>query len=80
MARRVAGDLGAAEIQAVMDELGIDHEAALVVLGLRVGEVFNDGGLASVRPLSDVERRRLGLGRRPEDVLAELGESGNEPT
>ena len=63
-----------------MDELGVDREAALVVLGLRVGEEFNDGGLASVRTLSDGERRRLGLGRRPEDVLAELGELDDEPT
>jgi hypothetical protein len=79
MARRGTVDQREAEIQAVMDELGLDRDAALIVLGLRIGEVFNDGGLASVRPLSEEERRRLGLGRRPEDVLAELGELDDEP-
>lgn len=75
----VATDEREMDVEATMEQLGVDREVALIVLGLRDAEVFNDGGLASVRPLTDEQRRRLRLGRSPEEVLAELGELDEEP-
>lgn len=59
------------EIEAVMAELGIDRLEAMLEIGLRHGQRFGDGDLVPLRPLTEEQQRRLGLGRTLDEVLAE---------
>jgi len=62
------------EVADVMRDQGVDRAVAITIVGLRHGELFGEGDLLCIRPLTPERRRRLGLGRPPEEVLAELGE------
>lgn len=60
------------EIASLVTGLGIEREVAMMILGLvPPPEVFGDGDLVCLHPLTDEQRRRLGLGRDPENVMAE---------
>ena len=59
------------EIERLMTERGVDRVEAILILGNRSGEVFGDGDLICLQPLTDAQRRRLGLGRDFREVLAE---------
>jgi hypothetical protein len=61
-------------IQATMTERNVGRAEAIVILGLRHGDLDGDGDLLSLYPLTAAQRRRLGIGRPPEEVFAELGE------
>jgi hypothetical protein len=57
------------EIQELMAESGIDRFAALAALALLPGEIYGDGGdLYCIRPLTDDERRLLGLDLEPAET------------
>ena len=60
------------EIEAVMRDQGIARDGAEVVVGLRRGELHGD--ILFVHPLTQEQRRRLNIGRDPEEVLAEQRE------
>jgi hypothetical protein len=49
------------EVQDLMADFGIDRFAALAALGLLPGDILGDGDLYRIRPLTDLERRLLGL-------------------
>ena len=60
------------EIANLMAELGIEREVAMMILGLvPPPEVFGDGDLVCLTPLTADQRRGLGLGRDPDEVMAE---------
>lgn len=59
------------EIQRLMAERGIDRVEAILIVGNRSTEVFGHGDLVCLHPLSAEQRRQLGLGRDPEEVMAE---------
>lgn len=67
MARLVIDETVEREIHALKHDLGISRYAALAVLGLLPGDVFGDGDLLRVRPLTDDERVELGLEPEPEE-------------
>lgn len=57
------------EIRKLMAECGIDRFAALAALALLPGEIYGDGGdLYRIRPLTDDERRLLGLDLEPAET------------
>ncbi len=58
------------EIETVMSERGVDRDEAATIVGLRRGELLGDGDILFMRPLTDEQRRRLGLGRSIHDVVA----------
>jgi hypothetical protein len=58
------------EIDTVMREQGVDRIEAQTIVGLRRGEFLSDDILV-LRPLSDKQRRWLGLGRSIHEVVAE---------
>lgn len=62
------------EVEHVMREQGVDRAEAITLVALRHGEILGDGDLLCIQPMTPERRRRLGLGRPPEEVLAELGE------
>jgi hypothetical protein len=70
MDRLVETDDFEREIAETMREQGVDREEAQVIVGLRRGELYGDGDLLSIRPLSLDQKRQLGLGRSIDDVLA----------
>ena len=57
-------------IQELMAEFGTTRYVALAMLGMLPGEVRGDGDLFELRPLTDDERRRFGLGPESEDLPA----------
>src|SRR5687767_15160571 len=59
------------EVRQTMSDHGIDREEAFLIVALRRGEVYGDGDLVSVRPLSPDERRSIGLDLDPEQVIAQ---------
>ena len=59
------------EIERLMTEAGIDRVEAILLLGNRSSEVFGDGDLVCLHPLTDAQRTRLGLGRDFAEVMAE---------
>jgi hypothetical protein len=56
------------QIQELMADFGTTRYVALAMLGMLPGEVHGDGDLFQVRPLTDDERRRLGLGPESDDL------------
>jgi hypothetical protein len=58
------------EIQAVMREHGVDRIEAETIVGMRYGELHGDRDILVLRRLTPEQRRRLGLGRSIDDVLA----------
>jgi hypothetical protein len=70
MDRIVETDEFEPEIAETMREEGVDRDEAQVIVGLRRGELFGDGDLLSIRPLSPDQKRQLGLGRSIDDMLA----------
>jgi hypothetical protein len=59
------------EIQIIMRTQHVDYEEAATIVGLRRGELLGDRDILFMRPLSDEQRRRLGLGRSIHEVVAE---------
>jgi hypothetical protein len=60
------------EIADLMTDFGFEREVAMTVLELvSPPEAFGDGDLVCLHPLTDEQRRRLGLGRDPDEVMAE---------
>ena len=74
------------EIQELMAESGIDRFAALAALALLPVKIYGDGGdLYCIRPLTDDERRLLGLDLEPAETgkteqAAETGDEGGTRT
>ena len=58
------------QIQELVAEFGTTRYVALAMLGLLPGKIRGDGDLFELRPLTDDERRRLGLGPESEDLPA----------
>jgi hypothetical protein len=58
------------EIRELMADFNSTRYVALAILGLLPGDVSGDGDLYELRPLTDDERRRLGLGPESEDLPA----------
>ena len=74
MAETALTEIDEQAILSVMRDLNVNRDEAIAIVGLRRGEIGGDGDLLSLRPLTAAQRRRLGIGRAPEDVLRELGE------
>jgi hypothetical protein len=70
------------EIQAIMRDRSVDREEAATIVGLRRGELHGDGDLLFMRPLTDEQRHRLGLGRSIHEVVAEqrMRRGGDAPS
>ena len=58
------------QIQGLMADFGTTRFVALAMLGMLPGDIRGDGDLFEIRPLTDDERRCLGLGPESEDLPA----------
>jgi hypothetical protein len=58
------------EILAVIRERGVDRIEAETTVGMRRGELLGDNDILVLRRLTDEQKRRLGLGRTIQEVVA----------
>jgi hypothetical protein len=58
------------QLHEVMTDLGLTRDEAMIVIGLAPGHHVSDD-VVSLYPLSEAERKRLGLGRDLAEVMAE---------
>jgi hypothetical protein len=59
------------EIATVMREQGVDRIEAQTIVGTRRGELHGDNDILFIHPLTEEQRRWLGLGRSIHEVVAE---------
>ncbi|HEY7035282.1 MAG TPA: hypothetical protein VH482_28345 [Thermomicrobiales bacterium] len=69
MLRTITVDETEQEIETVMREQRGDRIEAETIVGLLRGELHGDNDILVLRPLTDEQRCRLGLGRSIDDVL-----------
>ena len=58
------------EIEALMQDSGMDRLAAMVSLGLHPGWSLPGSDVVSVRPMTEEQLRAFGLGRDFDEVMA----------
>jgi hypothetical protein len=58
-----------AKVLAVMDEFGVSREAAALLVSVQIGDAMVDD-IVFEPPISDEEKRRLGLGMPIEERIA----------
>jgi hypothetical protein len=59
------------EVRKAMQDHGVSREEATLVVGLRLGEVYGDGDLVCLHPLTPEQRRLFGFDHDPEQLIAE---------
>jgi hypothetical protein len=58
-------------VREIMDKHGCSREEAILAVALERGEVYGDGDLVTLRPLTPEERKLTGLDHDPHRIAAE---------
>lgn len=58
------------EVNQLVSEYGLERAEAITIVALRHGEVYGDGDLVSMRPLTEEQLARSGVNRSLREVLA----------